>query len=88
MGLFQVDVEELINNKFLMMVQGTGLTLKDINGLYYWEYELYIKLLNKKNKEENDSNNKQQEQQTASMGGMGNFNPSKIMGSVPKIPKF
>ena len=88
MGLFQVGVEDLINNKFLMMGQGTGLTLKDINDLYYWEYELYIKLLNKKNKEENDNTNKQQEQQNASMGSMGNFNPSKMMGSVPKIPKF
>ena len=57
--MFQVNVEDLITNKFNLSVQDTHYTPTEINNFYYWEYELYIKLLNKKNKDDKDKNQPQ-----------------------------
>ena len=47
--MFQVDITELLTNKFQLMVQETNAQSNVIDSWYYWEYELYIKLLNDKN---------------------------------------
>lgn len=89
--MFQVDVEDLLNNKFQLMVQDTHIMTNIIDKWYYWEYEFYIKLLNKRNKDEKEHSD-QQESDTSGKYNLGNFNPGKMMGSInsgmPKMPKF
>lgn len=89
--MFQVNVEELLNNKFQLMLQETKLLPNIIDKLYYWEYELYIKMLNKYNKEEKEERDKQESDQGGKFN-MGGFDPGKMMGninnSIPKMPKF
>lgn len=84
--MFQVNVEDLITNKFNLSVQDTHYTPTEINNFYYWEYELYIKLLNKKNKDDKDKSESQENGN--SMPNMSNFSPSKLMGGIPNMPKF
>lgn len=89
--MFQVNVEDLLTNKFQLMIQDTKVTPNIIDTLYYWEYELYIKLLNKRNKDEKEQHEKQESEQ-GSKYNFNNFSPSKMMGNVsssmPKMPKF
>ena len=96
--MFQVDIVDLLTNKFQLMVQDTKVQTNVIDSWYYWEYEHFIKLLNKKNKEEKEQQDKQDKDQNEKYGGMSNFNPSKIMsgfnpsslgGSASsKMPRF
>ena len=85
--MFQINVEDLINNKFQLMVQDPNV----VDNWYYWEYEIYIKLLNKRNKDEKEQQEKQEGEQSSKYN-FGSMNPSKMMGnmtqSIPKIPKF
>jgi hypothetical protein len=74
--MFQVDITDLINNKFQLMVQDTKVTTNIVDEWSYWEYEMFIKLLNQKNKEEKEEKDKQDGEQNK----MSNFNPSKMMG--------
>jgi len=85
--MFQVNVEDLLVNKFQLMVQDTKVQTDVVDKWYYWEYELYIKMLNRRNKEEKEHNEKE-ESDTSGKYNFGNFNPSKIAGSIPKLPKF
>ena len=55
-----------------------GVSTNVIDSWYYWEYEQFIKILNKKNKEEQDQKKKQEEEQGSKYG---NFNPSKLMNN-------
>lgn len=88
--MFQVDVNDLINNKFQLMVQDTRTQTNVIDTWFYWEYELYIKLLNKKNKDDKENSDSQESKNPTP--NMSNFNPSKMLGNLgsgmPKIPKF
>jgi hypothetical protein len=77
--MFQVDITDLLTNKFQLMVQDTKAQTTVIDSWYYWEYELYIKLLNEKNKEEKEQQEKQDKEQSERYGNMSNFNPSKLM---------
>jgi hypothetical protein len=79
--MFQVDITDLLSNKFQLMVQETSSPTNVTDSWYYWEYELYIKLLNDKNKEEKDQQEKQDKEQHEKYGGMSNFNPSKMMSN-------
>lgn len=79
--MFQVDITDLLTNKFQLMVQDSGAQTNVIDSWYYWEYELYIKLLNDKNKDEKEQQEKQNKEQGDKTGGMSNFNPSKMMSS-------
>jgi hypothetical protein len=97
--MFQVDITDLLSNKFQLMVQDTKAQTNVIDSWYYWEYELYIKLLNQKNKEEKEQQDKQDKEQHEKYGGMSNFNPGKMMtnynpsnlmggSSSSKFPRF
>ena len=96
--MFQVDITELLTNKFQLMVQDTSQQSNVIDSWYYWEYELYIKLLNDKNKEEKEQQDKQDKEGNEKYSGMSNFNPSKIMSgfnpsnlggsAASKLPRF
>jgi len=96
--MFQVDITDLLTNKFQLMVQETKAQTTAIDSWYYWEYELYIKLLNQKNKEEKDQQDKQDKEQGDKYGNMSNFNPSKLMSGfnpsnlggsgASKFPRF
>jgi len=95
--MFQVDITDLLANKFQLMVQDSNQQSTTIDTWYYWEYEQYIKLLNTKNKEEKDQQDKQDKEQKEQSGGMGNFNPGKLMsgfnpssfgGGTSSIPRF
>ena len=77
--MFQVDITELLTNKFQLMIQDTGAQTNVIDSWYYWEYELYIKLLNDKNKEDKDQQDKQDKEQGEKYGNLSNFNPGKMM---------
>ena len=98
MSIFQVDITDLLMNKFQLMVQDTKAQTNVIDSWYYWEYELYIKLLNQKNKEDKEQQDKQDKEQGAQYGNMSNFNPSKLMSgfnpsnlggsSSSKFPRF
>ena len=77
--MFQVDITDLLTNKFQLMVQDTGAQTNVIDSWYYWEYELYIKLLNEKNKDEKEQQEKQDKEQSEKYSGMNNFNPSKML---------
>lgn len=60
----------------------------EINEMWYWEFEEYIKLLNTKNKEEKDAHDEQaakQGESTPNLGKFGNFNLSNF--KVPDIPR-
>lgn len=78
--MFQVDIGDLMNNKFQLMVQDTSTPTTVTDSWYYWEYEYYIKLLNDKNKEEKDQQDKQDKEQASQQGNLSGFNPSKILG--------
>ena len=96
--MFQVDITDLLSNKFQLMVQDTKAQTNVIDSWYYWEYELYIKLLNEKNKEEKEQQDKQDKEQNEKYGGMSNFNPGKLMSGfnpsqlggsgASKFPRF
>jgi len=98
LSMFQVDITDLLTNKFQLMVQDTKVQTTVIDSWYYWEYELYIKLLNDKNKEEKEQQDKQDKEQQEKYGNMSNFNPSKILSnynpsslggsSSSKFPRF
>jgi len=79
--MFQVDITDLLANKFQLMVQDTDQQSTTIDTWYYWEYEQYIKLLNNKNKEEKEQQDKQDKEQGDKYGNMSSFNPSKMMSS-------
>lgn len=91
LSMFQVGVEDLLANKFQLMVQDTKVTPNIVDTWYYWEYELYIKMLNKRNKDEKETQEKQESEQ-GSKYNFGNFSPGKMFGnmnsSMPKMPKF
>lgn len=77
--MFQVDVSDLIGNKFQLMIQDTNTTTDVIDTWFYWEYEMFINLLNKKNKDDKEQQEKQNKEQGEKYGNMSNFNPNKIM---------
>ena len=77
--MFQVDIIDLLANKFQLMVQDSSQQSTTIDTWYYWEYEQYIKLLNIKNKEQKEQKDQQDKNQQEQSGGMSNFNPGKIM---------
>jgi hypothetical protein len=76
-SLFQTPIEDLLKNKFQMMVQ-LQVPTTVVNTWYYWEYEQYVRLLNEKNKEEMDQQEKQNKEQNEKYSGMS-FDPSKYM---------
>lgn len=76
-SLFQTSIEDILKNKFQLMVQ-LRVPTSVVNTWYYWEYEEFIKLLNEKNKEENEQQKKQQDEQSSAMGS-SSFNPSSVM---------
>jgi len=96
--MFQVDITDLLTNKFQLMCQDTNAQSTVIDSWYYWEYELYIKLLNQKNKEEKEQQEKQDKEQGSQTGNMSSFNPSKMMSNfnpsnlggsgASKFPRF
>lgn len=74
-SLFQINIEDLLKNKFEWMVQHKiPTTVIDI--WYYWEFEQYVKLLNDKNKEENEQREKQEKEQSEKYSNVSKFNPS------------
>ena len=77
-SLFQTPIEDILKNKFQLMIQDTKCPTTVSNTWYYWEYEEYIKLLNEKNKEETEQQKKQQENQSSQMNS-SKFNPSSVM---------
>ena len=79
LSMFQVDITDLLSNKFQMGVQDTSYNTLVIDSWYYWEYEMYVKLLNEKNKEDKEAKDKQDKEQSEKYGNMSSFNPSKIM---------
>lgn len=81
LSMFQIDITELLSNKFQLMVQDTKAQSNVIDSWYYWEYELYIKLLNQKNKEEKEQQDKQDKEQGDKYSNMSNFNPNKMMSA-------
>ena len=93
-SLFQVDIHELLGNKFQVSIQEMTASTSDIDNWFYWEYEYYIKLLNDKNKDEKDEKEKQDGSQGDMMGKMGNYNPGKMMNQFSSsnfkssIPRF
>jgi hypothetical protein len=73
-SLFQINIEDLLKNKFEWMVQHKiPTTVTDT--WYYWEFEQYVKLLNERNKEENEQHEKQNKDQGEKYS---NFNPSSM----------
>lgn len=77
-GLFQTDIEDLLRNKFQLMIQDTKAQTNVVDSWYYWMYEEFIKYLNEKNKEETEQQKKQQDEH-ASKVGSNKFNPSSVM---------
>lgn len=94
--MFQVDVADLLSNKFQLMSQDTNVQTTTADSWYYWEYEMYIKSLNEKNKQEKEQQEKQDKEQKDNSGGMNGFNPSKLMsgfnsnnmGGTSSFPRF
>lgn len=85
LSLFQVDINDLMENMFQLSMQETKTTMNITKTFYYWEYEIFIKLLNKKNKEQQeDSNN-------TNKGQSNNIDPNaflaKMNTKIPKLPK-
>ena len=52
------------------------------------ELEEFIKKLNNKNKDEDEKRKEEERKQKTTAPNMGGFNPSKLMGSMPKIPSM
>ncbi len=81
-SLFQINIVDLLKNKFEWMVQHKiPSTVSDT--WYYWEFEQYVKLLNERNKEENDQREKQEKDQgekySSSKFNPSSYNPSSVM---------
>jgi len=76
-SLFQTDYEDLLKNKFQLMLQLQCQTTS-INTWFYFEYEQYIRLLNEKNKEEQENQEKQNKEQNEKYSS-SSFDPSKMM---------
>lgn len=77
-SLFQTPIEDILKNKFQLMIQDTKCPTTVSNTWYYWEYEDYIRLLNEKNKEDSEQQKKQQDTQSTQMNS-SKFNPSTVM---------
>ena len=93
-ALFQVPVKDIIENKFQWLIQHQ-LPPYYVDTWYYWEFEIYIKLLNEKNKEENEQREKQEQDQNDKYSGFNpsSFNPSSMMpkfngGNDFSMPRF
>ena len=75
----------LLKNKFEFLWQ-KEIPPSEFDKMDFWEFEIYISLMNDRNKEENKKHKEQQEDQeskTPKMPNLNSFNPSSF-----KPPKF
>lgn len=84
--LFHINLENLIFNKVVLCKDPFSLQPSEIDRMYYWEYEYFMKSMNKRI---NDENKEQQEQYE----GMGDMNPNRMMknmqkNATPQMPKM
>lgn len=90
--MFQVDINELMNNKFQLMIQDTNTQTTTTDSWFYWEYEFFIKSLNDKNKSDKEQQDKQDKEQNDKMGDMSSYSPSKMLSglgaSTSSLPRF
>lgn len=77
--LFQVDIKQILDNKFQLSIQDNEYNDFIIDSWWYWQYEYNVNLLNDKNKKDKEKQEEQESQQNNMMGNMGGYNPSKIM---------
>jgi hypothetical protein len=85
-SLFQVDLRNIINNKFEFLYQ-KGVQFSETERLPYWEFEEYIKLFNQRTKEEAEKQKDQEkkyQQSSPKMPRMPNMNQ---LGGGYKMPR-
>lgn len=74
----------LISNKFEFLYQKKQHP-SSWDDIPYWEFEEYVKMMNKRIKEENENAKKEREQQQSMMPKFGKINPNLNM---PKMGNF
>lgn len=84
-ALFKIDLTGLVTNKAVLCKDPFSLQPSEIDKMRYWEYELFMDVINKRIKEENKQNEEQQKQ-------YGDMNPRSMMSqaqkSMPKMPSI